>query len=44
MIQAEDLGLNRDSDKWKYDGRDIFTPDEQQLRKLVWWGCFTGDV
>jgi hypothetical protein len=44
LFQAEDLGLNRAADQWKYDGHDLFTPDEKQLRKQVWWGCFTADV
>ncbi|KDQ63123.1 hypothetical protein JAAARDRAFT_367704 [Jaapia argillacea MUCL 33604] len=37
---AVDLGLNRDSDKWEYNGLDLFTESEKQLRKQIWWcGC-----
>jgi len=41
---AEDLGLNRTSDKWQYRGVDIFTPVENQIRKLIWWGCCFADI
>jgi hypothetical protein len=41
---AEDLGLNRVADHWKYKGNDLFTPDEKQMRKVVWFGCYIVDV
>ena len=43
-LQAIDLGMNRDSDKWK-DGRgnDIFTPVEKQIRRQIWWSCCIAD-
>lgn len=42
--QAEDLGLNRAADQWQYDGHEIFTPEENQMRRTVWWSCVMVDV
>ena len=41
-VQAVDLGLNRNADNWKYEGRDLFSPVEKQIRKQIWWSvCIT---
>ena len=41
-VQAVDLGLNRNADNWKYEGRDLFSPTEKQIRKQIWWSvCIT---
>lgn len=40
---AQDLGLNRSADKWKINGRDIFTKVEKQVRKRIWWACCITD-
>ncbi|TFK56846.1 hypothetical protein OE88DRAFT_1650326 [Heliocybe sulcata] len=36
---AQDLGLNRDPDKFQYHGGDLFTHEEKQFRKTIWWSC-----
>ena len=41
-VQAVDLGLNRNADNWKYEGRELFNPMEKQIRKQIWWSvCIT---
>ncbi|TDL26037.1 hypothetical protein BD410DRAFT_562461 [Rickenella mellea] len=40
---AQDLGLNQAADNWKQAGRDLFTSDEKQERKQLWWACVTAD-
>ncbi|EPQ60261.1 hypothetical protein GLOTRDRAFT_134976 [Gloeophyllum trabeum ATCC 11539] len=36
---AQDLGLNRDPDKFQYHGGDMFALEEKQFRKTIWWSC-----
>jgi hypothetical protein len=40
---AQDLGLNRNADKWQYRGTDLFTPQEKQMRKQLWFACVMAD-
>ncbi|KAF6766696.1 fungal-specific transcription factor domain-containing protein [Ephemerocybe angulata] len=40
---AYDLGLNCDSSKWKIHDRDLFSPEESQTRRQIWWACFLAD-
>lgn len=40
---AIDLGLNRNADKWQYRGADLFSPEDKQMRKQVWYGCIMAD-
>ncbi|TFY70003.1 hypothetical protein EVJ58_g92 [Rhodofomes roseus] len=37
LRMAVDLGLNRNADKWRYEGHDLFSPTEKQIRKQIWW-------
>ena len=41
--QAYDLGLNCDSSKWKIHDRDLFSPEESQTRRQIWWACVLAD-
>lgn len=41
---AQDLGLNVNADNWQYDGRSMFTAEQKQLRKQVWWICVSMDT
>ncbi|KAI9059123.1 hypothetical protein FKP32DRAFT_1580451 [Trametes sanguinea] len=36
---ALDLGMNRNPDKWMHNGRELFGPKEQEIRKRIWWSC-----
>ncbi|KAL5534107.1 hypothetical protein ACEPAG_568 [Sanghuangporus baumii] len=36
---AQDLGLHRAADRWQRFGIDIFSPNQKQERKHVWWSC-----
>ncbi|OCB85639.1 WD40 repeat-like protein [Sanghuangporus baumii] len=36
---AQDLGLHRAADRWQRSGIDIFSPNQKQERKHVWWSC-----
>ncbi|KAF8167342.1 fungal-specific transcription factor domain-containing protein [Crassisporium funariophilum] len=40
---AYDLGLNCDSGKWKMHGHDLFSPQESQARRQIWWACCLTD-
>lgn len=40
---AQDLGLHRDATLWQMNGRSMFTPQELQARKQIWWGCIRAD-
>ncbi|KAK0481545.1 fungal-specific transcription factor domain-containing protein [Armillaria novae-zelandiae] len=40
---AIDLGLNRNSDHWKIHGEDMFSPEETQTRRQIWWVCTLAD-
>lgn len=40
---AYDLGLNCDSSRWKIHDRPLFSPEETQTRRQIWWACFLGD-
>src|SRR6267154_3405326 len=37
------LGLNRDSSKWKMHGHDLFSEEETQVRRQIWWACVISD-
>lgn len=41
--QAFDLGLNCDSATWKMHGHDLFSPEETQTRRQIWWACILTD-
>ncbi|TDL28079.1 hypothetical protein BD410DRAFT_894187 [Rickenella mellea] len=36
---AQDLGLHRAADRWQRMGVDVFSPEQKQERKQVWWTC-----
>lgn len=38
-----DLGLNRDSTNWKLHGHDLFSAEETQTRRQIWWSCCVAD-
>ncbi|KAF8560118.1 hypothetical protein OG21DRAFT_1451878 [Imleria badia] len=40
---ALDLGLNRAADNWQFNGRKIFSDEENQVRKQIWWACCIAD-
>jgi hypothetical protein len=40
---AQDLGLNRNADKWQYRGNDLFNSQEKQMRKQLWFACVMAD-
>ncbi|TFK30943.1 hypothetical protein FA15DRAFT_630298 [Coprinopsis marcescibilis] len=40
---AFDLGLNCDSSRWKIKTHDLFTPEETQTRRQIWWACCLAD-
>jgi len=42
-LQAFDLGLNCDSSKWKMHGHDLFSEEETQVRRQIWWACVVSD-
>ncbi|KAI0818484.1 fungal-specific transcription factor domain-containing protein [Trametes gibbosa] len=43
LRMALDLGLNRNPEKWMHNGRELFAPKEQEIRKRIWWGCCIAD-
>ncbi|KAF8808141.1 hypothetical protein BYT27DRAFT_7190259 [Phlegmacium glaucopus] len=40
---AFDLGLNCNSSKWKMHGHDLFSAEETQIRRQIWWACCQTD-
>jgi hypothetical protein len=40
---AQDLGLHRDATLWQMNGRSMFTLQELQARKQIWWACIRAD-
>ena len=42
-LQAQDLGLHRDAALWQMNGRSMFTLQELQARKQIWWACVRAD-
>jgi Fungal specific transcription factor domain len=40
---AQDLGLNRNADRWQYRGNDLFNSQEKQMRKQLWFACVMAD-
>ncbi|EJD03824.1 uncharacterized protein FOMMEDRAFT_19176, partial [Fomitiporia mediterranea MF3/22] len=36
---AQELGLHRSAERWQRFGVDIFSSDQKQERKHVWWSC-----
>ncbi|KAH6917023.1 fungal-specific transcription factor domain-containing protein [Coprinopsis sp. MPI-PUGE-AT-0042] len=40
---AYDLGLNCDSSQWKLHDKDLFSPQDTQARRQIWWCCFLTD-
>ncbi|KAI9570337.1 fungal-specific transcription factor domain-containing protein [Boletus coccyginus] len=40
---ALDLGLNRAADNWQFNGRKMFSDEENQERKQIWWACCVAD-
>ncbi|KAJ3731980.1 fungal-specific transcription factor domain-containing protein [Lentinula guzmanii] len=40
---AVDLGLHRNSDSWKHHGHNLFSRNESQSRRLIWWACCLTD-
>jgi hypothetical protein len=42
-LQAFDLGMNCDSTDWRINGKDLFTREELQTRRQIWWSCYLVD-
>ena len=42
-VQAFDLGMNCDSTNWRINGKDLFTREELQTRRQIWWSCYLVD-
>lgn len=40
---AQDLGLHKNADKWSNVGKVLFTNDELQERRRIWYGCVMMD-
>ncbi|KIO08530.1 hypothetical protein M404DRAFT_23073 [Pisolithus tinctorius Marx 270] len=40
---ALDLGLNRSADDWQCNGKRMFSAEENQVRKQIWWACCIAD-
>ncbi|KAL4247550.1 hypothetical protein ABKN59_007339 [Abortiporus biennis] len=40
---AQDLGMHKNADKWTNVGKNLFTPDELQERRRIWYGCVVMD-
>ncbi|KAL0951642.1 hypothetical protein HGRIS_008322 [Hohenbuehelia grisea] len=40
---AIDLGMNCDTAKWKSHGKELFSSEETQLRRQIWWTCMAAD-
>ncbi|KAF8506800.1 fungal-specific transcription factor domain-containing protein [Russula emetica] len=40
---AQDLGLHRDATLWQMNGKGMFTLQELQARKQIWWACIRAD-
>ncbi|KAL4070710.1 fungal-specific transcription factor domain-containing protein [Scleroderma citrinum] len=40
---ALDLGLNRSADNWQCNGQRMFSAEENQVRKQIWWACCIAD-
>ncbi|KAF8718925.1 hypothetical protein AX14_011667 [Amanita brunnescens Koide BX004] len=40
---AFDLGMNCDSTNWRINGKDLFTREELQTRRQIWWSCYLVD-
>lgn len=40
---AQDMGLHKSADKWVNVGKTLFTPDELQERRRMWYGCVVMD-
>ncbi|KAH7923243.1 hypothetical protein BV22DRAFT_1093249 [Leucogyrophana mollusca] len=40
---AQDLGLNRAADRWQFNGAPMFSAEENQARKQIWWACCVAD-
>ena len=43
FVQAIDLGMNCNSDTWKMHGHPLFTAEETQIRRQIWWACVLTD-
>lgn len=43
LLQAQDLGMHRQSDRWHRVDGPIFNPVEQQVRKRIWYACVVMD-
>ncbi|EPQ54209.1 hypothetical protein GLOTRDRAFT_122008 [Gloeophyllum trabeum ATCC 11539] len=40
---AQDLGLHRALDNWQYQGKELFSAEDTQIRRQVWWCCNIAD-
>lgn len=40
---AFDLGMNCDSTNWRINGHELFTREELQTRRQIWWSCYLTD-
>ncbi|CAL1709508.1 unnamed protein product [Somion occarium] len=40
---AQDLGMHKNADKWVNIGKNLFTPEELQERRRIWYGCVMMD-
>lgn len=43
FLQAQDLGMHRNSDHWTYGDGPLFTPVEREVRKRIWYACVIMD-
>ncbi|KAH9950872.1 fungal-specific transcription factor domain-containing protein [Amylocystis lapponica] len=43
LRMAVDLGMNRNADKWRENSGELFSNDDKQTRKQIWWSCCTTD-
>ncbi|KAF8512680.1 fungal-specific transcription factor domain-containing protein [Hysterangium stoloniferum] len=40
---AQDLGLHRSADRWSRTGSELFSEEERQVRKRIWFSCVIMD-
>ncbi|KAH9044579.1 fungal-specific transcription factor domain-containing protein [Lactarius pseudohatsudake] len=41
---AQDLGLHRDATNWQMNSKKMFSIQELQARKQIWWACSRADI
>lgn len=40
---AQDLGFQHDPRHWIYTDTSIVTPEDEEIRRRVYWGCYISD-